>query len=325
MPKPIICITRPLPKPAHELLKKIGTVRYNKQDRVLPPNELKKFVRGATAILSIIPDRIDSDILDAAGHDLKIVANYAVGFDNIDLTATEDRHVIVTNTPGVLTEAVAEHTMSLLLATARRIVEADTFTRKGHYKQWEPMGFIGPQLWGKKLAIIGLGRIGSWVAEIARGGFGMQIIYYDITRNEEFEMRFQATYHELPTALRQADFITIHVPLLPSTKHLIGWPEFQVMQKHAILVNTSRGPVIDEQALVKALRTKQIFGAGIDVFEHEPKLSPGLSRLPNVVLTPHTASATVEAREAMSRIAAENIIAVLSGKAPLNPVQKKKD
>lgn len=323
MPRPIIAITRPLPEPAHTLLKKVGNVRANTRDRVLPPNELRKFVAGATAILSVIPDQIDEEVLAAAGPNLEIVANYAVGYDNIDVAAATARNIHVTNTPGVLTEAVAEHTLSLLMATARRLVEGDTFMRKGHYKQWEPLGFVGPQLWGKKLAIIGLGRIGSWVAEMAKGGFGMQILYYDIQRNEEFEMRFQAIYHELPTLLKLADFVTIHVPLLPSTHHLIGAAELKLMKKSAILVNTSRGPVIDEQALVRALRTKQIFGAGLDVFEHEPKLTPGLAKLPNVILTPHTASATGEAREAMSRIAAENILAVLAGKPPLNPVNPK--
>lgn len=318
--KPLVVITRPLPEPAPTLLRKHFQVKQNKVDRVLPPNELKKFVRGAQAILSIIPDQIDASIMDAAGPTLQIVANYAVGYDNIDLAAAQERHVVVTNTPGVLTEAVAEHTFALMLAAARRIVEGDTFTRKGHYRQWEPLGFIGPQLWGKKLGIIGLGRIGSWVAQIARNGYQMEILYYDISRNEEFEMRFGATYHELPTLLRQADFVTIHVPLLPSTRHLIGAPELKLMKKTAILVNTSRGPVIDEQALVRALRTKQIFAAALDVYEHEPRLTQGLNQLSNVILTPHTASATAEARAAMSRIAAENIIAVLSGKPPINPV-----
>lgn len=320
MPKPVVVITRPIPEPGPTLLRKHAQVRLNRTNRVLAPHQLRALVKGAAAILSIIPDKIDGAMMDAAGPNLKVVANYAVGYDNIDLAAARARTLVVTNTPGVLTEAVAEHTIALMLAVSRRIAEADAFTRKGYYRQWEPFGFLGPQLWGKTLGIVGVGRIGSWVAQIAAHGLGMGIVYTDIRRDPEFELRFRATYHELPALLKVADVVTIHVPLLPETQHLIGEHELKQMKKTAILINTSRGPVIDERALVQALRTKRIWGAGLDVYEHEPKLTSGLVRLPNVVLTPHIASATAEARGAMSRIAAENILAVLAGKPPVNPV-----
>lgn len=318
--KPLVVITRPIPEPGPQLLRKHFRIRQNNLNRPLPPAKLRIFVHGAAAILSVIPDQIDESVMAAAGPNLKIVANYAVGFDNIEVEAAKTRQIVVTNTPGVLTEAVAEHTFALIMAVARRIVEADTFTRKGHYRQWEPLGFLGPQLWGKTLGIIGLGRIGAWVAQIAKSGYGMEIIYHDPNRNDEFELRFGAAYHELPTVLKLADIVTVHVPLLPSTHHLIGAPELKLMKKSAILINTSRGPVVDEKALVFALRKKQLWGAGLDVYEHEPKLTPGLVKLANVVLTPHTASATQEARRQMSRSAAENILAVLAGQPPLNPV-----
>ncbi len=320
MAKPIVVITRPIPEPAHHLLSKKYIVRSNKVNKVLHKKALLRHVAGASAILSVIPDQITSDVLDAAGQQLKIVANFAVGFDNIDVEAAKARNIIVTNTPGVLTEAVAEHTLALMFACARRISEADTFMRAGRYKQWEPLGFLGPQLWGKTIGVVGLGRIGSWVAEIAHTGLGMEVIYYDLERNDELEMRTGAIYHELPTLLARADVVSIHLPLLPSTRHFIGAPELRLMKKTAILINTSRGPIIDEAALVTALKRQQIWAAGLDVFEHEPKLTTGLRELPNVVLTPHTASATIEARHAMSKIAANNILAVLTGRAPLNPV-----
>lgn len=320
MKKPLVVITRPIPEPAPTLLKKQATVRLNRLNRVLPAHRLQSFIKGASAILSILPDQIDEAVMAAAGPSLKIIANYAVGYDNIDLAAARKRQIVVTNTPGILTEAVAEHTLALMLATARRVVEADHFTRRGLYRHFEPMGFLGPQLWGKTLGIVGLGRIGSWVGEIGHHGLGMQVVYHDPERDAEFEMRTGAEYHELPTLLKLADVVTIHVPLLPSTRHLIGKEEFSLMKRTAILINTARGPVVDERALTAALRTKQIWGAGLDVFEDEPHISPGLLKLANVVLTPHIASATLEARKEMSRIAAENILAVLAGKSPISPV-----
>ncbi|MDP2720954.1 MAG: D-glycerate dehydrogenase [bacterium] len=317
-----VYVTRSISEDGIELLKKKGfQVDINPENKVLSKDELKKSIAGYDGLLCLLTDKIDGEVLDAAGKQLKIVANYAVGYDNIDVRAANERKIFVSNTPGVLTEAVAEHTFALLMAVAKRIAEADKFVRNGKYTQWEPKGFLGPQIWGKTIGIVGLGRIGSFVTQIAHGGFNMEVLYYDVKKNEEFEMRFSAKYKNLPGLLGQSDFVTIHVPLLPETHHLIGAKELGTMKQTAILINTSRGPVIDEVALVEALKSKKIAGAGLDVYEHEPDLTPGLSELPNVVLTPHTASATNEARSAMSRIAAENIIAALEGKQPPNLVK----
>jgi len=317
-----VYVTRPILEDGIEMLRKKGfQVNVNPEDRVLSKLELKKAIAGYDAVLCLLSDKIDGEVLDAAGQNLKIVANYAVGFDNIDVKAAAERNIFVTNTPGVLTEAVAEHTFALLMSVAKRIVEADKFVREGKYKQWEPKGFLGPQIWGKTIGIVGLGRIGSFVAQIAHGGFNMEVLYYDVKKNEEFERRFSAKYRELPELLKESDFVTIHVPLIPETHHLISAEELGMMKKTAILVNTSRGPVVDEVSLTEALKAGKIAGAGLDVFEKEPELTKGLADLPNVVLTPHTASATREARMAMSKIAAENIIAALEDKIPPNLVK----
>lgn len=317
-----VYVTRPIPNSGIELLKSKGyQVDINPKDVVLGKNELKEKLAHYDALLVLLSDKIDADVLKSAGPNLKILANYAVGFDNIDIKACVEKKIFVTNTPGVLTEAVAEHTFALLMAVAKRVVEADNYVRAGKYKLWEPMGFLGPQVWGKTIGIVGLGRIGSFVAQIAHEGFQMKVLYYDVKRNDEFEMRFSAKYQAIGDLLRNSDFVTIHVPLLDSTHHLINKERLRLMKKDAILINTSRGPVIDEAALVAALKEKRIGGAGLDVYEFEPKLAPGLKEMANVVLTPHIASATTEARNAMSAIAAENIIAALSGKQPPNIVK----
>lgn len=278
--------------------------------------------KGADAVLCLLTDKIDGAFMDAAGKQLKIIASYNVGVDNIDLKAATDRKIVVTNTPGVLTEAVAEHAIALMLAVARRVVETDAFTRAGKFKGWEPDLLLGIELKNKTLGIVGLGRIGFRVAEIAVKGLGMKVVYNDVKPNADFEKAYDGQYvKKLDDLLKTSDVVSIHVPLLPSTKHLIDAKRLSLMKKTAILINTSRGPVVDEIALVAALRQKQIAGAGLDVYEFEPKFAPGLLKLPNAVLTPHTASATIETREAMSKLAAENIIAVLSGKPPLTPVK----
>lgn len=320
MPKALI--TRPIPEIGINLLKEKGfQVDANQENRVLSKDELKTRVAGVDAILSLLTDKIDGEVLDAAGPQLKIVANLAVGYDNIDLAATKERNVMVTNTPGVLTEAVAEHAFTLLMSCAKRVVEADRYVREGQFKQWEPLGFLGPQLTGKTIGVVGLGRIGSVVAQIAQKGYQMKVLYYDVKRNEQFESEVQAQFMaSVDELLPLCDFVSIHVPLLDSTRHLINAERLSKMKKTAILVNTSRGPVVDETALVNALKSGQIAYAGLDVFEHEPDLTSGLVELPNVVLTPHTASATIEAREAMAKLAAESIIAVFTGQTPLNLV-----
>ena len=324
-----IIITQQIPKIAQEMLEKAGhQVEVLSQDGPPSREKLLEGVKGADAIVSVLTDKIDGEVMDAVGKQLKIIANYAVGYDNIDIEAAKQRNIAVTNTPGVLTEAVAEHTVALMFAVAKRIAESDKFMRDGKYKHWLPMGLalngvegLGQQLWGKTIGIVGLGRIGSFLAEICFYGLKMKIIYHDVKRDDRFEMELKAEYHELPTLLERSDVVSINVPLLDSTRHLIGSKELKMMKKTAILINTSRGPVVDENALVSALKEGEIRGAGLDVFENEPKLADGLKDLSNVVLTPHTASATLEARITMATIVAKNIIEVLEGKEAINPVE----
>ncbi|MBI3630840.1 MAG: D-glycerate dehydrogenase [Candidatus Sungbacteria bacterium] len=273
------------------------------------------------AVLCNLNDKIDGEVLDAAGKQCKIFANYAVGFDNIDLASARQRGMAITNTPGVLTDTVAEHAFALMLAIARRIAESDRFTRAGKYRGWEPMLLLGTDVSKKILGIVGLGRIGSRVAHHAARGFDMRVLYYDVKRNDQFEKEFGAEFRaNVDDVLRESDFVSIHVPLLPDTHHLIDARRLALMKKSAYLINTSRGPIVDEIALVEALKNSTIRGAALDVFEHEPDLTPGLAELENVIVTPHTASATEETRQAMSELAARNIIEALSGRTPPNLV-----
>ena len=318
-----ILLTHRIPDNGLELLREAGELYVWKDDSVMPREEILKQCQGVDAIVSMVTDKMDAEIFDAAGPQLKVVANYAVGFDNIDVREAEKRGIVVTNTPGVLTQAVAEHALGLMIAVARRIVEADTFTREGKYAGWMPLGFLGQSLWGKTLGIVGVGRIGTWLAEAAHSGLNMNILYTDVHHDDELEMKLGATYHTLDVLLKDSDVVSIHVPLIESTHHLIGERELAHMKESAILINTSRGPVVDEAALYHALKEKKIFGAGLDVFEDEPKLYHGLEKLSNVVLTPHIASATIEAREAMAEIAANNVRSVLQAGKPLNPVTTK--
>lgn len=319
MPK--VFVTRKIPDEGLDLLRKETALEVWEKDQVIPRKELLKRVKGVDALLPLLTDKIDGEVMDAAGPQLKIIANYAVGYDNIDVPEATRRKILVANTPGVLTKAVAEHTFALLLAIARRIPESDRFTRAGRYKGWEPMLLLGTELQGKTLGVVGLGRIGSRVVEMAVKGMGMRAIYYDIKRDAKFEKQFEAKFKKnLSDLLREADFVSLHVPLLPATHHLIGAKELKAMKRSAYLINTSRGPVVDEKALVKALRGGWIKGAALDVFEEEPKLSLGLAKLEDVVLTPHTASATTEARGAMARLAAQAILGVFAGKKPKNLV-----
>jgi glyoxylate reductase len=297
-----VVVTHPVPPPAVELLREHGyEVVVGPSEEPYEYEELAALVSGADAIVALLIDRIDDALFDAAGPQLKVVANFAVGYDNIDLAAAARRGVSVSNTPEVLTEAVAEHTFALLLAVARRIVEGDRIVREGRFRAWGPSLLLGTELRGKTLAVIGAGRIGETVARIAENGFEMKV--ERVGRGSD-----------LAAALARADMVTLHVPLDENTHHLIGAEELRAMKRTAILVNTSRGPIIDEAALVDALRAGEIAGAGLDVYEREPELAVGLTELPNVVLEPHTASATHETRSAMSRLAAENVIAALEGR-----------
>jgi glyoxylate reductase len=317
-----VFITRKIPEAGPNLLKQAGfEVEISDLDGVLPREELLKKVKGADAILSLLTDKINGEVMDAAGSQLKIVANYAVGYDNFDLAAAKQRNVIMTNTPEVLTESVAEHTIALMFNIARRIVESDQFMRDGKYTAWAPMLFLGNDLVGKTLGLVGMGRIGGAVARRMCDGFEMKILYYDRARSEDLEKQYKMEYADLETLLKNSDFVSIHLPLTPETRHLIGEPQFKMMKKTAYLINTARGPIINEKALVNALKNGEIKGAALDVYEEEPKMAAGLAELPNTVLTPHTASATEETRSAMSELAAKNIIAVLSGQPPLTPIK----
>ncbi len=315
-----IVVSHRIPDNGIELLEDVADVEVYDGEGLIPRSELLRRIHGADAVLTMLTDRVDAEFFDAAGPQLKIVANYAVGFDNFDLDEAAKRGIVVTNSPGVLTQAVAEHALALMLAVARRVVEADAYTRDGKYEGWMPLGFLGEPLAGKTLGIVGVGRIGTWLAEIAHRGLGMKILYTDVHHDDELEVKLGATYHTLDVLLRESDVVSIHVPLLPSTHHLIDAHALRQMKPTAILVNTSRGPVVDEAALYHALKERTIFGAGLDVFEHEPKIQHGLAKLPNVVLTPHIASATLDARASMAEIAATNIRAVLKGHPALNPV-----
>lgn len=322
-----VYITRRIPEAAIKNLADKGhEVDVSEKDGVLKKEELIKALRKKPydAVLCLLTDKIDDEVLGAAPQ-AKIFANYAVGFDNIDVDAAKKRGIIVSNTPEVLTNTVAEHTFALMLAIAHRVVEADKFTRAGKYKGWEPMLLLGNDLSEKTIGVVGLGRIGSRVAYHAVKGFNATVVYHDIKRNEDFEKEFGAEYKEkLGELLKVSDFVSIHVPLLPATRHLINKERLEMMKKSAYLVNTSRGAVIDEQALVEALRGKTISGAALDVFENEPDLAAGLADLENVIVTPHIASGTKETRSAMSRRAAQNIIAVLEGREAPDAVFKKK-
>lgn len=326
MAKASVYVTRMIPQDNIEELRKHFDVEVNADDRALSKAELKEKIKGKDAVISLLTDTIDGEVLDAAGPQLKIVANYAVGFNNFDVPAATQRGVILTNTPGVLDEATATHTFTLLLSMARRIPEGDKFVREGKWQGWAPMFFIGLDVDQKTLGIAGLGRIGQNVARKAKG-FDMKIIYTDVRRNEAFEKEVGATFVDKETLLKESDFLTLHVPLLPETRHYIGEKEFKLMKKTAVLINASRGPVVDEAALVTALQQKEIWGAGLDVFENEPAIAPGLAELNNVVLVPHVASATMDTRLKMGDIAVGNIIKVLNGQLPdtcVNPDAIKK-
>ncbi|HEY9073343.1 MAG TPA: D-glycerate dehydrogenase, partial [Desulfobaccales bacterium] len=279
--------------------------------------ELLGSLADKEGLLCTITDRIDAGLFEHAPA-LKVIANYGVGFEHIDLAGATKRGIVVTNTPGVLTEATADLALALILATARRVVEGDRRIREGKFQYWAPLLFLGQEVSGKTLGIIGLGRIGQAVAKRA-AGFGLKIIYHSRTRLQPGqEEELQDSYAPLETLLREADFVTLHVPLTPQTRHLIGRRELELMKPSAYLINTSRGPVVDEAALVAALRQGQLGGAGLDVYEREPELSPGLADLENAVLLPHLGSATVETRTRMAVMAAENLLAGLRGDPPPN-------
>lgn len=313
-----VYVTRIIPQPGFDILhENLTNVRINEEDHLLSREELLENVKGLDGLLPLLTEQIDGEVMDAAGKQLKIIANHAVGFDNIDVPAATERGIMVTNTPGVLTDATSDHAWALLFTTARRVVESDKFTRAGKYKGWGPMMYLGGDITRRTLGVVGAGRIGNAVAEKS-SGFKMQILYCDEFRNENLENEYGAKKVSFEELLSEADFVSVHVPLLDSTHHLFNDAVFKQMKKTAYLINTSRGPVVDEAALVRALQNGEIAGAGIDVYEEEPKIHPGLLSLDNAVLTPHTASATIETRTKMATMAAQNLVDGLKGKRPAN-------
>ncbi len=310
-----VFVTRRLPGPGLEKLEEIADVEVNPEDRVLSNEELIEGVTGKDGVISLLNDKIDAQVMDSSER-LKVISNYAVGFDNIDLKATTERGIYVTNTPGVLTESVADLTWTLILGVARRIVEADQFIRNGEWRGWAPNLMLGNAVYGKTLGIVGLGRIGEAVARRAKG-FNTRIMYYDVVRKENLEKELELIYVDLENLLKEADYVTLHVPLIPSTHHMIGEKELKLMKQTAYLINTSRGPVVDEKALYDCLKNSVISGAGLDVFEKEPidRDNP-LIGLNNTILLPHVGSGTFETRITMANLAVENLMVVLQGKTP---------
>lgn len=318
----LIFVTRKIPDIGIQWMREGGhEVVVSEKDGVLTPEELREELsrRPYEGVVSLLTDTINASLLEVAPQ-LKIVANYAVGYNNIDVAALTEAGVIVTNTPGVLTDTVAEFTVALILAVTKRIAEADRFTRAEKYEGWAPELLLGCDLSGKTLGIVGAGRIGTGVAKRLMSGFGMKVIYCDIQRSEALDEMGCEYFSELAELLHNSDVVSLHVPLLPQTTHLINVDSFNRMKSSAYIINTSRGPIIDEVALVEALKAKIIKGAGLDVFEDEPALKPGLVELENVVLTPHIASASEETRGRMSELVAININEFFLGKETPNKV-----
>ena len=308
-----VFITREIPDPAIPFLKKHFEVRVSPKDEPVSRKELLKGVKWCDGLLCLLTDKIDKEIIDA-NPNLKVISNYAVGYNNIDVKYATSKGIPVCNTPSQeVVDAVAEHTFALLLGIAKRIHEDEEFVREHKWKTWAPELLLGTQVKGKTLGIVGLGRIGMGVAERA-AAMGIKILYNDRDKHLKFDKRHKARRVSLSYLLKNSDFVTLHVPLLPSTKHLIGRKELKMMKRTAYLINTSRGPVVDEKALISALKNDVINGAGLDVYESEPHVNKKLTALHNAILTPHTASATTEVRIQMSKDASENIFAVLKGK-----------
>jgi glyoxylate reductase len=314
-----VLVARALPKKAEDLLVERCQLDIHRRETPLSTSELMARLGDKDALICQLTQQVDAEVL-AAGSRLRVVANVAVGYDNIDVATATQRGIAVTNTPGVLDDTTADFTWALLLAVARRVVEADRFVRSGQWKGWDLMLFLGADVHGKTLGIFGLGRVGQRVAQRAQG-FGMQVLYHDAIRAPaEAENQLGAEWVSKEQLLREADFVTLHVPLTPATRHLIGARELALMKPSAYLINASRGPVVDEAALVGALEQNRIAGAALDVFEREPSIYPKLITFPNVVLAPHMASASVETRTRMAVMAAENVVAVLEGRRPPNLV-----
>lgn len=318
--KPQVFVTRRIPEEGINVVMQFCETEVSDFDGVLPRDILLERVKDKDGILCLLTDTIDKEVMDAAGSNLRVISNYAVGFNNIDVEEATRRGIMVTNTPGVLTETTADLAWALLMSIARRIVEADKFVRAGKFRGWEPLLLLGTDVYSATLGIIGFGRIGQAMARRA-SGFRMKVIYHDLQRVPlQVEEELRASYRTLPELLSEADFVTIHVPLTPQTHHLIGEKELKMMKKEAYLINTARGPIVDEKALVLALREGWIRGVALDVFEKEPEVEPELLKLDNVVLAPHIGSATHATRTKMAIMAAGNLVKALQGEVPPNLV-----
>jgi len=312
-----ILVTGRIPDDVMTLIEREHDVEANKEDRPMKREVLLERIVDKDGLLSMITDTIDKELLDLAPN-LKMIANCGVGYDNIDIGEATYRGIPVSNTPGVLTDATADLAFTLILSVARRVVEGDKRTREGKFKFWAPLLFLGREVTGKTLGIVGLGRIGGAIAQRAKG-FDMKLLYHKRNRIDKVEEEaLGIEYRNLSNLLQESDFISLHVPLTDQTLHLIGKRELDMMKPDAYLINTSRGPVVDEKALFKALKEEKIAGAGLDVYEHEPALTPGLAELDNVTLLPHVGSATHETRARMARLATENLLAGLRGDIPPN-------
>jgi glyoxylate reductase len=316
-----VFVSRRVPENCPAILRAAGHRVVVRDSEVAPTRaELLAGVEGADALVTLLSDRVDDELLDRAGEQLRVVANFAVGFDNIDLGACARRGVLVTNTPGVLTDATADQALMLMLAVARRAREGHELVASGGWRGWHPLQLLGRDVSGATLGIVGLGRIGRAVARRARA-FGMTILYHGSRRQPEAERELDAGFRaELYELLEESDFVSLHAPLTEATRHIIDASALERMRPQAILINTARGALIDERALVRALAEGRLWGAGLDVFEEEPALTEGLAALPNVLLAPHLGSATERTRSEMARLCAEAVVSVLAGRRPGNLV-----
>ncbi|SHN65455.1 2-hydroxyacid dehydrogenase family protein [Desulfitobacterium chlororespirans] len=316
-----VFITGRIPSLAYEILSKEFDVTMHDDLRLLSKEEIIAGLKGKDALLCLLSDTIDKDIIES-NPQLKVSANYGAGYNNIDIVAAGEANIPVTNTPDVSTDATADLTLGLILAIARRIVEGDKETRAGRFKGWAPLYHLGVDVTGKTLGIIGMGNIGKAIARRAKG-FDMKIVYTSRTRlSEQQEKELGFTYMSLEDVLKTADFVNLSLSYSPATHHMVGAKELETMKPSAYLINTARGPLVDEKALLKALENKSIAGAALDVYEFEPQITAGLEKLDQVILTPHIGNATVETRDAMAETAAGNIAAVLRGEAPLTCVNQ---